>query len=73
VAQETPWAEKLDISGDIKIRPTPEGRKRLRAGQPMPFAKAPTPKMVSCDPAFVLAQHARELGQPGTAKATQDV
>ncbi|MGH2562082.1 MAG: hypothetical protein ACRDJH_23735 [Thermomicrobiales bacterium] len=37
MAQETPWAEKLDEPRDIEIRPVAEGRKNLRAGQLMPY------------------------------------
>ena len=37
VTQQTTWAEKLDEPRDIEIRPVPEGRKNLRAGQLMLF------------------------------------
>ena len=37
MAQASPWADKLDVPRDIEIRPVPEGRKNLRAGQLMLF------------------------------------
>ncbi|MGH2618069.1 MAG: hypothetical protein ACRDJC_22805 [Thermomicrobiales bacterium] len=37
MAQETTWAEKLDIPHDSEIRPVREGRETLRAGQLMLF------------------------------------
>jgi hypothetical protein len=37
VTQAATWTEQLDLPRDIEIRPVPEGRKNLRAGQLMLF------------------------------------